>query len=264
MNLDHLQASRFMSGGTELAFYMGGTPDGFPVMLIHGFASTAHVNWVFPGWFKTLGEAGYRVLALDNRGHGMSDKPRDPAAYGPAVMAGDARALLDELNIASAHVMGYSMGARIAAFFALAYPDRARSIVLGGLGLGLVEGVGDWNPIADALLAPTIDDVSHPRARMFRAFADQTGSDRIALAACIRGSRTELSRADVGAIDVPALIAVGTKDDIAGPPSELARLMPLARVLDIPNRDHMLSVGDKLFKSETLRFFSDVESGIAP
>jgi pimeloyl-ACP methyl ester carboxylesterase len=68
------------------------------VLLIHGFASTAHVNWVFPGWVKTLDQAGYRVIALDNRGHGQSDKPHDPEAYHPETMAADAAGLLDSLN----------------------------------------------------------------------------------------------------------------------------------------------------------------------
>ena len=90
MNLDQLQAGRIRSGDLDIAWYEAGHSDGFPILLIHGFASTAHVNWVFPGWVKTLGAAGYRVLAFDNRGHGQSDKPHDPAAYTPEKMAGDA------------------------------------------------------------------------------------------------------------------------------------------------------------------------------
>ena len=78
-------------------------------------------------------------------------------------------------------------------------------------------------------LAPSLDDVTHERGRMFRAFADQTKSDRQALAACIRGSRDLVDRSDMGKIDVPTLIGVGTKDDIAGSPQELAALMPDAR-----------------------------------
>jgi non-heme chloroperoxidase len=92
---------------------------------------------------------------------------------------------------------------------------------------------------------------------MFRAFADQTMSDRRALAACIRGSRQSLSRADAARIAVPTLIAVGTKDDIAGSPHELATLIPGSRALDIPGRDHMLSVGDRVFKEEVLKFLAE-------
>jgi pimeloyl-ACP methyl ester carboxylesterase len=261
MNLDRLQAGRFTSGDIEIAWYEAGNPDGFPILLIHGFASTAHVNWVFPGWFKTLDEAGFRVIALDNRGHGESDKPHDPEAYHPEIMAADAAGLLDSLNIGSAHVMGYSMGARISAFLAIARPDLVRSVVFGGLGMGMIDGVGDWDPIAAALRADSLDDVTDERGRMFRAFAEQTKSDRLALAACISTSRTLVSREDLARLTMPALIGVGTRDDIAGSAEGLAQLMLRARSVDIPNRDHMLAVGDKVFKAAALEFFNDVEAG---
>lgn len=261
MNLDRLQAGRYTSGDIEIAWYEAGNPDGFPVLLIHGFASTAHVNWLFPGWVKTLDEAGYRVIALDNRGHGQSDKPHDPEAYHPEMMAEDAAGLLDSLHIGSAHVMGYSMGARISAFLALARPDLVHSVVFGGLGLGMVDGVGDWDPIAAALRADSLEDVSDERGRMFRAFAEQTKSDRLALAACISTSRTLVSREDLARLTMPALVGVGTRDDIAGSAEGLAHLMLRARAVDIPNRDHMLAVGDKVFKAAVLEFFNDVEAG---
>jgi pimeloyl-ACP methyl ester carboxylesterase len=261
MNLDRLQVGRFTSGDVEIAWYEAGSPDGFPVLLIHGFASTAHVNWVFPGWVKTLDQAGFRVIALDNRGHGQSDKPHDPEAYHPETMAADAAGLLDSLGIGSAHVMGYSMGARISAFLAIARPDLVHSLVFGGLGLGMIDGVGDWDPIADALLAPSIDDVRDERGRMFRAFAEQTKSDRLALAACIRTSRTLVSREEIARLTMPTLIGVGSRDDIAGSAEGLADLMLRARALEIPNRDHMLAVGDKVFKAAALEFFDDVEAG---
>lgn len=229
---------------------------GEPILLIHGFASTKEVNWVSPGWVATLTGAGRRVIALDNRGHGQSGKLYDPAAYHTAHMAEDARALLDHLDIARADVMGYSMGARIAAFLALKYPERVRAAILGGLGIKLVDGVGLPESIAVALEAPSLADVSDTTGRMFRAFADQTKSDRHALAACIRGSRQVLSREEVSRIKVPMLIAVGSKDPIAGSPHELAALVPGARALDIPDRDHMLAVGDKVFKAAVLEFLA--------
>ncbi|SIQ78922.1 non-heme chloroperoxidase [Rhizobium sp. RU35A] len=258
MNLNPPAFSTFTHQGLTLAYFDEGEPAGEPVVLVHGFASTANVNWVYPGWLKTLSDAGYRVIALDNRGHGASDKPKDAEAYRPAVMAEDVVALLDHLGLPDAHLMGYSMGARISTFATLAHPDRVRSLVLGGLGIGLTDGVGDWDPIADALLAPSLDVVTHERGRMFRAFADQTKSDRAALAACIRGSRDLVAREAMGRIEVPTLIGVGTKDDIAGSPQELAALMPHARALDIPNRDHMLAVGDRVFKAAVLDFYREI------
>jgi len=261
MNLNTPAFSSFTHDGLKLAFFDEGDPSGPPVLLIHGFASSASVNWVHPGWLKTLGDAGFRVIAIDNRGHGASDKPRDAEAYRPWFMAGDAIALLDHLGIPEANLMGYSMGARISVFAALAHPHRVRSLVLGGLGIGMTDGVGDWDPIADALLAPSLADVAHQRGQMFRAFAEQTNSDREALAACIKGSRDLVARADMGKIDAPTLIGVGTKDDIAGSPQELAALMPDAEALDIPGRDHMLAVGDRVFKRAVLEFYAKVAAG---
>src|SRR5436190_14012546 len=123
---------RFKHEGVEIAFLDEGR--GEPIVLVHGFASTASVNWVHPGWVATLCKAGRRVIALDNRGHGASSKLYDPSLYHTSCMAEDIRALLDHLTIRSADLMGYSMGARIAGFFALAHPDRLRRAVFGGLG----------------------------------------------------------------------------------------------------------------------------------
>ncbi|MGA7490276.1 MAG: alpha/beta fold hydrolase [Xanthobacteraceae bacterium] len=250
---------RFRHDGIEIAFLDEG--QGEPLVLVHGFASTAQVNWVHPGWVATLTRAGRRVIALDNRGHGASGKPYDPAAYHSARMAEDVRALLDHLDLPRADVMGYSMGARITAFFALAHPARLRRAVLGGFGIRLVDGVGLPESIAEALEAPALADVGDPVGRTFRAFAEQTGSDLAALAACIRGSRQVLTREQVAAIRAPVLVAVGSKDTIAGSARELASLLPAGRALDIPGRDHMLAVGDRVFKQAVLGFLAhDPES----
>ena len=242
----------FHNGPVEIAYLDQG--EGDPILLIHGFASSKDVNWGGPSWVSTLTRAGRRVIALDNRGHGQSGKLYDPVDYHTDRMAADAHALLDLLNIESADVMGYSMGARITAYLALRHPDRVRSAILGGLGIHLVDGVGLPESIADALEAPSLSDVTDPQGRTFRAFAEQTRSDRRALAACIRGSRQTLTKQEAGSIRVPVLIAVGDKDDVAGSPEALAKLIPGAHVLNISGRDHMLAVGDKAFKAGVLAF----------
>lgn len=229
---------------------------GEPVLLIHGFASSHMVNWVSPGWIKTLTEGGYRAIALDNRGHGLSAKSYRATDYAPEAMARDAVALLDHLGIARAHVFGYSMGARVAAFMALAHPERVATLVFGGLGSGLVEGVGDWDPIAAALLTDDPATIGDPRGRSFRAFADQTRSDRKALAACIATSRRELTPEQVAEIRQPTLVAVGTRDDIGGSAAALAAMMPDAEAFAIERRDHMLAVGDHSFKKRVLTFLA--------
>jgi pimeloyl-ACP methyl ester carboxylesterase len=249
----------FNSDGVSIA-YVDVPPHhegpGDPILLIHGFASSHAVNWANTLWVKTLTRAGYRVIAHDNRGHGESEKLYDPAAYHSFVMADDARRLLDHLRIERADVMGYSMGARITAHLALAAPDRMRSAILGGLGIHLVEGVGLPLGIADAMESRSLDELTDPMQRMFRAFAEQTGSDLRALAACIRGSRQALTKAEVASIGLPTLVAVGTRDDVAGSGPELARLLPHATALDIPGRDHNLAVGDKVHKQGVLDFLA--------
>lgn len=227
---------------------------GEPVLLIHGFASTHAVNWVFPQWVKTLTGAGRRVIAFDNRGHGRSEKFYDPSAYTMQKMAEDARALLDHLHIEVADVMGYSMGARIAVFLAKTNANRVRSLILGGLGHHLVDRGALPDNIADAMDATSLEGLTDPTQRMFRAFAEATKSDLKALAACARGAREPMSVREAGQIEIPVLIAVGTKDDVAGDPHQLAALFRAARAVDIPGRDHNRAVGDKVYKDSVLEF----------
>jgi pimeloyl-ACP methyl ester carboxylesterase len=244
----------FRHGEVEIAYLDEGT--GEPIVLVHGFASTKEVNWVNPGWVKTLTGAGRRAIALDNRGHGQSSKLYDTASYHSAIMAADVAALLDHLAIERADVMGYSMGARIATFLTVNHPARVRSVVMGGLGDRMVKEVGLPDDVAHALEARSLADVGNPTGRMFRSFAEQTKSDLRALAACIRGNRQTLSPEQVAGIRVPVLVAIGTEDTVAGNAQKLAALIPGARALDIPNRDHMLAVGDKVFKTAVLDFLN--------
>jgi pimeloyl-ACP methyl ester carboxylesterase len=244
----------FDHGGVEIAYLDEG--EGDPIVLIHGFASNKNVNWVYPSWLSELRRAGRRVIALDNRGHGESAKLYDPADYTLDAMAADALALIDHLSLERPDVMGYSMGGRIAATLARDNPQRVRSAILGGLGLGLIEGGGPGENVAAALEAEALDDVVDPMGRTFRAFADQTRSDRRALAACMRGSRRLMRHDEAAQIAVPVLIAVGTADDVAGSAHELGAIIPGAEVLDIPRRDHMRAVGDKVYKQGVVDFLA--------
>lgn len=239
----------------EIAFFDEG--QGEPVLLIHGFASNSHINWIHTSWVQTLQEAGYRVITIDNRGHGQSEKLYDIEAYEAPLMAEDAKNLLDHLNISSAHVMGYSMGARISAFLTMAHPSYVKSVVFAGMGYNMIRGIGGAGPIANALEAPSIDDVKSDTARTFRAFAESTASDLKALAACIRASRTQITAEALGKIQQPVLVAVGTEDVVAGKAQPLADIMINADVLDIPKRDHMRAVGDSVYKAGVLAFLDE-------
>ncbi|MHA6690267.1 alpha/beta fold hydrolase [Devosia sp. A449] len=244
----------FQSDGLTLAYESFG--EGTPVLCIHGFASSGKVNWIDTGWVETLVDAGYRAVVLDNRGHGGSDKPYDPERYYPRDMANDAVALLDHLGIERAAVLGYSMGARIAAFMAFEHEERVACAIFGGMGMNLLNGLSDSNDIIAGLLAPSLEGLTHPTARQFRIFADHTGADREALAACMETSRQPMARADVRRIAVPVLVAVGEADVMAGAPEPLAELMPQAEAFVIPKRDHMRATGDKAFKTAALAFLS--------
>jgi pimeloyl-ACP methyl ester carboxylesterase len=244
----------FHNGAVEIAYLDEG--EGDPIVLVHGFASSKNVNWVYPTWVSDLRKDGRRVIALDNRGHGESSKLYDPAQYAIPAMADDTVALMDHLGIARADVMGYSLGARIAAWLGLKQPARLRSAVLGGIGIAMIDGGGPGENVAKALEAPALEDVTDPVGRTFRAFADQTRSDRLALAACLRGSRGLMTREEAAAISVPVLIAVGTADEVAGSAEALGKIIPGSEVLDIPSRDHMRAVGDKVYKAGVADFLS--------
>ena len=246
----------FHNGAVEIAYLDEG--EGPPIVLVHGFASTKEVNWVYPTWVSLLRQSGRRVVALDHRGHGASTKLYDPEDYHIGTMMGDVRALLDHLEIARADVMGYSLGSRITALLALHAPERVRSAVLGGLGMTLVAGGGPGETVARALEAESPAEITDRMGKMFRAFADQTRSDRRALAACLRGSRRLMARDEAAQIRVPLLIAVGTRDAIAGSAHELANIIPGSQVLDIPGRDHMRAVGDKVYKQGVVEFLSRI------
>ena len=245
----------FHNGDVEIAYLDEG--EGDPIILVHGFASSKNVNWVYPTWVSELRKNGRRVIALDNRGHGECAKLYEPAQYSIPTMAGDVLALMDHLAIPQRRSHGLFDGraddglarAQRAAAPAFGDPRRHRH-------RGLIEGGGPGENVAKALEAPSLDDVTDPVGRTFRAFADQTRSDRLALAACLRGTRDLMTKDEAARIDVPVLIAVGTTDDVAGSASALGDIIPGSEVLDIPNRDHMRAVGDKVYKTGVLDFLS--------
>jgi pimeloyl-ACP methyl ester carboxylesterase len=244
----------FLSDGVSLAYDVFGA--GRPILLIHGFASNVEINWVSTGWVETLVGADYRVIALDNRGHGKSQKLYDPNLYFAHEMAADAARLLDHLGIERLPVIGYSMGARIAAFLALAAPQRVSCAVFGGMGLNLVTGLADSEAIISALTAETLAEVTDKAGRQFRIFAEHSRADRAALAACMINSREPMPEAEVRRIETPILVAVGSDDEMAGPAEALAALLPHGEAFTIARRDHMRATGDAAFKDAALAFLA--------
>lgn len=239
----------------EIAYVDEG--EGPAILLIHGFASSKEANWINTGWVTWLVEAGYRVIAFDNRGHGESTKFHDSSSYSLELMAKDAIGLVRHLDLNKPHVMGYSMGARISAWLLMHHGEVFSKAILAGNGASMIEGSGDWTPVRNALLAPSLADVSDARGRAFRKFADQTKSDLVALAECVTAVRQVFAAQDFTKIANAVLVAIGTEDDIAGSGQVIADLLPHGVLLEIPGRDHMRAVGDPVYKQGVRDFLSE-------
>ena len=122
------------------------------IVLVHGFGSSRRQNWKAPSWYDALTKAGYRVVAMDCRGHGESDKPHTTPGYGHDEMANDVLAVMDDAGIENAFVMGYSMGGAIANQLLVRNPDRLLTVTLLGAGWAgedLTELTGMMNAMAD-------------------------------------------------------------------------------------------------------------------
>lgn len=227
----------------------GADHSGPPVVLLHGFLSHTKLNWQVTGVVDALLDAGRWVLGIDARGHGDSDKPHDPASYGQQRMARDVGMVLDGLGVGGFDLAGYSMGALVAAEVA-AGSDRVGRLVLGGVGAAAVEH-GTWDiatvPQAElvaALRAEDPDDIDHGPARSFRAFADRSGADRLALAAAAE-ARTE-SDIDFGGISATTLVLAGRDDPLAERPGVLADAIPEAEIEHLEG-DHLGATRDERF-----------------
>ena len=223
-------------------------------MLVHGFASTAEHNWGGTGWIAALSDK-YRVIAPDVRGHGLSDKPRAPEAYGYANMGADVTRLMDHLGIGRAFLIGYSMGASIAIELMLSHADRFRAIVLGGIAYddGL-EDKRDRDAIAAAYRTDDPATIKSPVAKAYRRFAESMPNDLHALAALIDAERTPFDVAKLAAVRIPVLIVVGSNDNAIGDPKPLAKMIPGAQLVMLEGRDHMTAPSDPGFKASVLEF----------
>jgi pimeloyl-ACP methyl ester carboxylesterase len=245
----------FNSDGVNIHFEDQGS--GAPVILVHGFASRAEHNWGLTGWYKTL-TPRYRVIALDCRGHGQSDKPHDVKAYSGRMMEDDVIRLMDHLGLRRALLMGYSMGGHIGMGLLAHHPDRFRAVVLGGIGFGGgVSRPEERKRIVAALLAESASTITEPRARQFRQFAEANKNDLKALAACMGSDRPPIALADLTHNTVPVLVVAGTKDDVIGRPEDLAIGIPHAQLLKLEGRDHLNAPGDKNYHQGVLRFFAN-------
>ena len=217
----------------------GAAPSGRPLVLLHGFFSTAYVNWIRYGHAALLAEAGFRVIMPDLRAHGDSAHPHDPASYPRDVLADDAFALIDHLGLTDYDLGGYSLGARttIRMLVRGAQPGRA---IAAGMGLGGIIHVARRN----AFFHRVFDGLGHHERGSAEwrseAFLHTTGGDPVALRLVLDTS-VGATIEELGDILTPVLVLMGAADDDHGSGPELADILPLGRYEEIPG-NHMNAV----------------------
>jgi pimeloyl-ACP methyl ester carboxylesterase len=246
----------FNSSGLTIAYDdLFGPGQGRPMILVHGFTSNRQENWQRLGWYGALERKRIRTIALDLRGHGESAKPHDPAMYGRENMAGDVLALMNHLDVPRAHIIGFSLGSRVALAAALKAPDRFATLTLGGVGDKLFERREmQGNPMAEAMETADPESIKEPMLKSFRQFADDQKEDRLALAALTRSNDPVYTKADVEKLPVPVLAIAGARDELAGDPMALAAAFPDGRGVVVPGVDHFSIIGHALFKASVFDF----------
>ncbi len=230
--------------------------DDLPIVLLHGFTASAKINWLDSGWMDALTQAQRRVIAPDARGHGESNKPYDSAYYPAHLMMEDSVALLAQLGFERADFAGFSMGARMATFVAMSYPNKVRKLMIGGLGSGMKTGIGNPEPIAAALRADNPNEVKNRHARRFRRIAEKCGNDLEAMACCILSSRQAVTDELLANITAKTCIIVGAEDLTGGDPHTLAPLIADATALSIPACNHFNALTHEAFQRAGIEFLT--------
>lgn len=245
----------YAADGTRLATYTWGDFDAQTVVLVHGFASNARDNWVLTGWARKLSRAGYRVLAIDQRGHGLSDKPHEPAAYAIPALAGDIETVMDQYLVEDAFYIGYSLGARVGWEVVRDSPQRITRAVLGGVPDGIplerldIEEVRryieDGEPVQDSATLSYIALTERVPGNDLRSL--------LALAEGMRLTRT-VDPDPANAPTQPILFATGANDSVIEGSRALADAAPNGRFFEIPDRHHFNAPGSRAFKDAALEF----------
>lgn len=224
---DKPNASTFDANGVKIAYYVQGK--GEPVVLIHGWLSSASMNWALPGITDLLAR-DHQVIALDVRGHGLSDKPMEDDAYGPELVQ-DVVRLMDRLQIKQAHIVGYSMGGIVAGNFIVKHPDRVLSGTLGGMG---------WLKQGDI-------------AQFAFSQIGRNDQNQRAQAVCGRSlAKLALTEAELKAIKKPITVLVGSDDRFVKRlyVEPLQRVRPDWPVVEIADGNHFTCIVRPQFKDE--------------
>jgi pimeloyl-ACP methyl ester carboxylesterase len=265
-----LKKLTFDSGGVKIRYVVQGRENGEPVLLIHGFLADVEKQWT--PVIKALVK-DYKVIAFDCRGHGDSDKPHDPKKYG-LEMVKDAVRLLDHLKIPKAHVVGYSMGGNIALQVAVRYPERVRTLTLGGAGLpaasrqqlleALAESLEQGKGIGPLIVALTPKGLPKPTEAQLNLLNGVilARKDTKALAALVRSAIDDkdlnLPPERVKGITVPVLALIGEVDPLRDDVDDLKKCLPAVKVVVIDKADHITAFSRPEFV-DALKEFLDAQ-----
>lgn len=244
----------FDSNGLQIHYEVFG--EGRPLVLVHGFASSLAGNWLRTGWVEAL-KPIRKVVALDCRGHGESGKPHESEAYADDAMANDVIALMDELEIEQTDIFGYSMGGGVSIRLLLTRPERITAGIFGGIGDRLARQSRRTN-MPEAMLAEDTSKIADPVAKGFRIFAEAGGNDLKALAAYQSAARAGIDTSKLSQVRVPVLFVIGGNDALVGDPATLVDAIPGARLVRIPDKDHLTVVPDRRFKDAVVQFLGEV------
>lgn len=244
--------------GLRIATYTWGDDADPVVVVVHGFASSTRDNWVATGWVRDLLRAGYRVIGLDQRGHGASDKPHEAGDYSIRQLAGDVESVLDTYLVDEAFYVGYSLGARIGWEVAQDIPVRIPRAVLGGVPDGIPLARLDMDQVT-ALIehgTPVTDPVTQNYIRLTERVPGNDLRALLAIAGGMRASGTvdpDASRAP----QQPVLFATGSEDGIIEGSKALAAATPQGRFFEIPGRHHFNAPGSRAFREAAIAFLGE-------
>ena len=247
---------RVMSAdGVAIATYEWGEPDAPVVVAVHGFASSAIANWHVTGWTRELTRAGLRVIAIDQRGHGESDKPHDPSAYSMQILVADLLGVADTYLVDDFSLLGYSLGARVGWHTALELPERLTRAVLGG--------IPDGDPLTRFMVDEARGFVSggpRSRDRLTMSYLDMAAgmpdNDLGALVSLVEGMRGGIQPDAENPPRQPMLFATGTADPILEQSRRLSRATPRGTFLEIPERNHFNAPTSKVFRVGGVEFLA--------
>jgi pimeloyl-ACP methyl ester carboxylesterase len=251
----------FDSDGVKIHYLIEG--EGEPVILVHGFTSSLQQEWRRSKVMPTLSEK-FQVIALDNRGHGQSDKPLDPSMYGTK-MAGDVIRLMDHLKLNKAHLVGYSLGGIITEYLVVHHPERWQSATIGGMGWIKAD---DKRMALTGNLALLLDNSKQIGDLIKRIQPDgsftSSGPLRVLdrgdtkyLAACARGiCNLAVTEEQLKANKVPTLAIVGDKDLLKVTVDDLQKVMSNLTVVLVPGTEHESTLRAKEFVNGVQSFIA--------